>query len=77
MGSAKNYNEFLDSHPSIILQYGSWATKSRFFPLAHCGALGTNNRNHGYDLPEIKEDILFKQREDWQHIADSQNQNLY
>ena len=75
MGSAKNYNEFLDSHPSIILQYGSWATKSRFFPLAHCGALGTNNRNHGYDLPEIKEDILFKQREDWQHIADSQNQN--
>ena len=77
MGSAKNYNEFLDSHPSIILQYGSWATKSRFFPLAHCGALGTNNRNHGYNLPEIEEDLLFKQREDWQQIAEAQNQNLY
>ena len=37
------------------------------FPLAHCGALGTNNRNKG---KEKKEDKLFWQKQDWKLMAD-------
>lgn len=63
----KNYNDFLDNHPKIVVSYGNGKT-SNFYPLAHCGYMGTMNRNRGYNLPEIKADILFKQREDWQKI---------
>lgn len=63
----KSYNDFLDNHPKIVVPYGNGKT-SNFYPLAHCGYMGTMNRNRGYNLPEIKADILFKQREDWQKI---------
>lgn len=65
----KNYNDFLDNHPQIVIPYGD-KNVSNFYPLAHCGYMGTMGRNKGYDLPEIKADILFKQRQDWQKIVD-------
>lgn len=68
-GDSKNYNDFLDNHPQIVIYYGAQGQfMSNFYPLAHCGFLGTQNRNRDYDLPEIKADILFKQRQDWQKI---------
>ena len=58
-GDAKSYNDFLDNHPPIVLQYGANAEfTSNFFPLAHCGALGVKNRP------------LDKQHVDWMKIAD-------
>lgn len=66
-GDSKNYNDFLDNHQQVVITYGNGKT-SKFYPLAHCGYMGTMNRNRGYNLPEIKADILFKQREDWQKI---------
>ena len=69
-GGAKSYNDFLDNHPQIVVHYGDGGT-SNFYPLAHCGFYGTN-RNRGYDLPQVKADSLFKQRQDWQRIRESQ-----
>lgn len=68
-GDAKNYNDFLDNHLKIVIPYSNGKT-ANFYPLAHCGFLGTQNRNRDYDLPEIKADILFKQRQDWQKIIE-------
>lgn len=68
-GAAKNYNDFLDNHQQFVITYGNGKT-SKFYPLAHCGFLGTKNRNRDYDLPEIKADILFKQRQNWQKIIE-------
>lgn len=68
-GASKNYKDFLDNHQQVVITYGNGKT-SKFYPLAHCGYMGTMNRNRGYNLPEIKADILFKQRGDWQKIIE-------
>ncbi|MBR3748114.1 MAG: SseB family protein, partial [Selenomonadaceae bacterium] len=53
------YNDFLDNRPQIVLQYGANSElTSNFYPLAHCGGMGTAMRP------------LDKQREDWLKIAD-------
>ena len=49
---AGKYNDFLDNHPPIVVQCG----KSNFYPLAHCGGMGTAMRS----FP--------RQREDWRKI---------
>ena len=44
-GDAKNYNDFLDNQPQMVLQYGANSElTSNFYPLAHCGGMGTANR---------------------------------
>ncbi len=40
------------------------------FPLAHCGALGTLNRNRGCEDLQIMHDPLYLQKQDWGHIKD-------
>lgn len=58
-GDAKSYNDFLDKRPQIVLQYGANSElTSNFFPLAHCGGMGTAMRS------------LDRQREDWLKISD-------
>ena len=60
-----NYNKFIDSERnpvSVTLENGQTAC---IFALAHCGALGTLNRNRGKDKPA---DILEYQKQDWKKI---------
>lgn len=60
-----NYNKFIESdrNPvSVNLKNGAVV---RVFALAHCGALGTLNRNRGKDK---REDILAFQKQDWKRI---------
>ena len=60
IGNAKNYNNFLDNHPQMVLQYGEKGEiTSNFYPLAHCGGMGTANRP------------LDKQYNDWAKISDN------
>lgn len=54
-GDAESYNDFLDNHEKFILQYGD--LQFNYYPLAHCGSMGTANRP------------LDKQREDWTKIC--------
>lgn len=56
----KNYNDFLDNHLQIVLQYGAKSElTSNFYPLAHCGGMGIANRP------------LHKQFNDWAKISDN------
>ena len=55
----ESYNCLLDRHePSIVNGY-------TIFPLAHCGGMGTSNRNRDKDKHK---DILHYQKEDWAAI---------
>lgn len=40
------------------------------FPLAHCGTMGTLNRNRGCNDPLLSRDPLRPQKQDWSHIKD-------
>lgn len=59
-GFSKSYNDFLDNHDPIKVQFAveGEVCFSRIFPLAHCGALGTANRS------------LEKQKKDWEKILE-------
>ena len=60
-----NYNQFIESKRNPVpvkLENGEIAY---VFALAHCGALGTLNRNRG---KEKLDDILAYQKEDWKRI---------
>ena len=59
-GNAKNYNEFLDNQPQMVINYGTKDNiiLSNVYPLAHCGYMGTVNRP------------LEIQKQDWKNIAD-------
>lgn len=70
-----DYNRFLDRHEPITLRYSysgyDFGTcESVIYPLAHCGAMGTMNRNKGYgdDSSTNAEDKLKRQMEDWTKI---------
>ena len=61
----RNYNLFIESEDNpikIVLDSGKVVY---VFALAHCGALGTMNRNRGKDR---QTDTLKIQKEDWQRI---------
>lgn len=60
-----NYNSFIESSRNPVrvkLDNGAYI---HIFALAHCGALGTLNRNRGKKKPE---DILEYQKQDWKRI---------
>lgn len=60
-----NYNQFIESERNpvpVTLENGQLI---HVFALAHCGALGTLNRNRG---SEKSEDILALQKQDWKRI---------
>jgi hypothetical protein len=60
-----NYNQFIESRRNpvaVTLENGKTAY---VFALAHCGALGTLNRNRG---KEKNEDVLAIQKQDWKRI---------
>ena len=63
---SKNYNDFLENHKEIFAQCGN--VESKIFPLAHCGYMGTMNRNR--NLPK-QDDKLFYQKQDWKKILES------
>lgn len=61
-----NYNKFIESERNpvpVTLENGE---TTHIFALAHCGALGTMNRNRGKGKLE---DVLEPQRNDWKRIA--------
>lgn len=60
-----NYNDFIESSAnpvSVTLENGDTAY---IFALAHCGAMGTLNRNRGRDVSATSLDI---QKQDWARI---------
>lgn len=60
-----NYNKFIESSRNPIKVKLDNGREVYIFALAHCGALGTLNRNRGKDKPE---DILAYQKDDWKKI---------
>ena len=60
----KNYNDFLEDHADLTVDCGN--SVARFFPLAHCGGMGTANRNR--NLPK-ENDPLYYQKDDWKKIS--------
>ncbi len=60
----KSYNAFIQSNDNpqkIVLENGQTV---HVFALAHCGAIGTMNRNRG----NHPKDKLFLQKQDWRRI---------
>lgn len=65
-----NYNDFIESSAnpvSVTLENGETAY---IFALAHCGAMGTLNRNRGRVVPAASLDI---QKQDWARIKPYKN----
>lgn len=60
-----SYNEFLENHENFVAQCGG--VESKIFPLAHCGYMGTMNRNK--NLPK-QNDVLYYQKQDWKKILE-------
>ena len=60
----KGYNYFIEHHDKIIAKCGN--VESKIYPLAHCGILGTMNRNKNSDKEKLS---LDRQIEDWRRIA--------
>ena len=60
-----NYNRFLESDRNPVGVKMDSGGDAYIFALAHCGALGTLNRNRGKEKPE---DILAYQKQDWKKI---------
>ena len=60
-----NYNQFLTSDRNPVTISPNGTDTLHIFALAHCGALGTMNRNRGKGLLQ---DALEIQRNDWQRI---------
>ena len=65
-GGFKNYNDFLENHAELTVNCGN--SVARFFPLAHCGGMGTANRNRNRNLPK-ENDPLYYQKDDWKKIS--------
>lgn len=57
-----NFNQFIESSRNPVCVELDSGKKVYIFALAHCGALGTLNRNRGR---EKTEDILEAQKKDW------------
>ncbi len=60
-----NYNRFIESGRNPVRVKLDSSREVHIFALAHCGALGTLNRNRGKDKPE---NILEYQKQDWKRI---------
>ena len=58
------YKIFLEKHVDLKVNCGN--VKTRIYPLAHCGGMGTANRKRG--LPK-QNDPLHYQKQDWRRIA--------
>ena len=69
-GGFKNYNDFLENHAELTVNCGD--TTARFYPLAHCGIMGTMTRNkvykNGKSFCEPNSKDLSKQEQDWKKI---------
>ena len=59
----KSYNDFIENHAELTVNCGK--STVRFFPLAHCGGMGTANRNR--NLPK-QNNLLYYQKQDWAKI---------
>ena len=59
-----NYNQFIANHENIKARCGE--VEARIYPLAHCGGMGTANRNRRLSK---KIDPLYYQKQDWERIA--------
>lgn len=59
----KSYSDFIENHAELSVNCGK--TAARFYPLAHCGGMGTANRNR--NLPK-QNDSLYYQKQDWKKI---------
>ena len=66
------YNEFIVNHGNGDIKVQINGKPTTIYPLAHCGAYGTMNRNRITD-PRSKNDPLINQREDWEKIAANNN----
>ena len=52
---SKSYNDFLDNHFRFTLYYGANKKfSSKFYPLAHCGGMGTANRSFDKQVKDWK-----------------------
>lgn len=60
-----NYNKFLNNPTKFTVKVGNIVAK--FYPLAHCGGMGTANRNR--NLPKHN-DSLYYQKQDWKKVAE-------
>lgn len=58
----KNYNQIIENGP-IRTRFGQ-EIETMVFPLAHCGSLGTMNRNRGGEI----NDPLDLQKKDWEKV---------
>ena len=66
-GFTDGYNTFIEKHEPITAECGR--VISNIYPLAHCGSMGTMNRNKNLkDDPRVQKDTLFLQKEDWGRI---------
>ena len=59
-GFKDDYNDFLNNQNGFPVEY----TDSMIFPVAHCGAMGTMNRNKIL-VGDKRDDPLFLQKKDW------------
>jgi len=62
-GGFTSYNDFIENHVELTVNCGK--STARFFPLAHCGGMGTANRNR--NLPK-QNNLLYYQKQDWAKI---------
>ena len=60
-----NYNQFIESSRNPVSVKLDSGKEIHIFALAHCGALGTLNRNRGKDKSK---DVLEFQKQDWKRI---------
>ena len=67
-----DYNQFLVNHENITANCGD--IEAKIYPLAHCGGMGTANRNR--NLPK-QNDPLYYQKQDWERIARENKMRCY
>lgn len=66
-GFKDGYNTFIKQHEPIRAACGR--VTANIYPLAHCGRMGTMNRNRTLkDDPRVEKDALFLQKGDWKEI---------
>lgn len=77
-GVMRSLDIVYDRYRSFNQQIASGAVHTQFchlplaiFPLAHCGAMGTLNRNRGSKEPSVSQDLLCLQKRDWDRIRRS------
>jgi hypothetical protein len=59
---SESYNKIIDKHEPTAVDGHDF----KIFPLAHCGGMGTSNRNRGKNTD--KNDLLAQQKIDWGYI---------